>query len=1085
MGEPPTSSAGQLFLVEIGEPEELHHHAGSSSDESDEEAVPPTDGSAGLPNVPAFEPGTEEVSLSTAAPYTELAYQVFTRPKARGRGKPQFQDLDAMSFEEGRHRLIHVDLIHPYHKNLQAGYKLFLLTRCYKTGFLCFQPVKSRAEVTNAFGAIAIEAGWHKLPYVVTIVSDGEPALVACIREACVRLCLAFSTTVPNRPNTNPAGSNAVKELRRKVNCGMLDASRHGNVLGGSYEAIFFQYYVNISNVLANRTDPRLRSPFELIYGIPPVFDVLPIGQPCYMPLTAEGRRAHILRHGRAGAYTAEPCLYLGKSRGHHRALTLRGTSRCGTLSVDLTGVLGVFPGTTAVAAGTASSAAINVAATEAPTSADAAQRAINALQTASGALLTSADHSLVIKAGKKKSGKEYIQQRCDKVIGMTVAQALQQYFPNSAGVLVPYRRCDYAYDLECQRICVEVPAPVTPADLTVSEAECIHNAVMMALVHEDSSELYNMAEPERRVYVAEQGNIVRQQDLSWKQFLAPGHPRRADVIAAYNKELDSIINLGVMVEIQPGTARYAEALVSPATTVCKVLLGAKRDLTVKVRIVVRGDMENKEYTDGIDFNYYACTASWTALRMLILQSGMHVLEPGQTEADWILTTSCDVETAFCQSHDFGDGVQRTLKVKSPVDGVCRYYDQLKPLYGSCSAPRRWQDTIAEFLTLPISEGGPGLVRGHNAPAVYHRKPHSDLGALTLVIYVDDILLFGKKADQLAFYIILKRKFKCKEVKWLTKESPLDHLGVTLYKDDDYIWMSMENYITNMLMILNMPDCIPMYVPFVGAITDMKELCADRRMFVTKAVGMLNWLSQTVRGEIRFALSRISQHLAKPNQGMFDAVVRLLRYLATTRKLALRQELNRHVEWQFYCDSDMAGNAEPGNKRRSQLGYIGTRGQGLMICSSRVSSVQFGEAAKPVGVPSALPPVTANAALTEEHVANSSAEAEIYSLGTFANEILALSYVAEEAGIPFPRPAVIHVDNAAALAFSKQAQYAGRSKLRHIDCKQQWVQVLRDSNLIQCVHVSTEFNTADIMTKPLDTSTFERHRDAFLHWCPH
>ena len=138
---------------------------------------------------------------------------------------------------------------------------------------------------------------------------------------------------------------------------------------------------------------------------------------------------------------------------------------------------------------------------------------------------------------------------------------------------------------------------------------------------------------------------------------------------------------------------------------------------------------------------------------------------------------------------------------------------------------------------------------------------------MTLVIYVDDILLFGKKADQLAFYIILKRKFKCKEVKWLTKESPLDHLGVTLYKDDEYIWMSMENYITNMLMILNMPDCIPMYVPFVGAITDMKELCADRRMFVTKAVGMLNWLSQTARGEIRFALSRISQHLAKPNQG--------------------------------------------------------------------------------------------------------------------------------------------------------------------------------------------------------------------------
>ena len=89
-----------------------------------------------------------------------------------------------------------------------------------------------------------------------------------------------------------------MKELRRKVNCGTLDASRHGNVLGGSYEAIFLQYYVNVSNMLANRTDPRLRSPFELICGIAPVFDLLPLGQPGYMPLTAEGRRAHILRHG-------------------------------------------------------------------------------------------------------------------------------------------------------------------------------------------------------------------------------------------------------------------------------------------------------------------------------------------------------------------------------------------------------------------------------------------------------------------------------------------------------------------------------------------------------------------------------------------------------------------------------------------------------------------------------------------------------------------------------------------------------------------------------------------------------------------
>jgi hypothetical protein len=107
-----------------------------------------------------------------------------------------------------------------------------------------------------------------------------------------------------------------------------------------------------------------------------------------------------------------EPVIYLGKSRGHHRALTLRGTSRSGTLSVDLNGTLGVFPGTDIVTTDKNTQAAEPALDDEAPMPADAEQRARATLQSAAGALLTSAGHSLVIKAGKKSS-KPYIQQRC------------------------------------------------------------------------------------------------------------------------------------------------------------------------------------------------------------------------------------------------------------------------------------------------------------------------------------------------------------------------------------------------------------------------------------------------------------------------------------------------------------------------------------------------------------------------------------------------------------------------------------------------------------------------------------------------
>ena len=236
---------------------------------------------------------------------------------------------------------------------------------------------------------------------------------------------------------------------------------------------------------------------------------------------------------------------------------------------------------------------------------------------------------------------------------------------------------------------------------------------------------------------------------------------------------------------------------------------------------------------------------------------------------------------------------------------------------------------------------------------------------------------------------------------------------------------------------------------------------------------------------IGYAASRIAQHAAAPTNGAYEALVKLVRYCASTPKLAIRQDLNVHVGWQLFSDSDMAGNAEPGNKRRSQLGYVAMLGSAPITWSSKVSSVQFGPAALPAGFLSEHPPVTAHRDIKGEHVATSSAEAETYACALFANEVLALSYIAEEAGLSFPKPAVIQVDNMAAIAFSKQAQFSGRSKLRHVDCRQQWLQTLRDSNIVKCVHVSSEFNKADIFTKALDTETFVRLRDTMLFHCPH
>ena len=81
-------------------------------------------------------------------------------------------------------------------------------------------------------------------------------------------------------------------------------------------------------------------------------------------------------------------------------------------------------------------------------------------------------------------------------------------------------------------------------------------------------------------------------------------------------------------------------------------------------------------------------------------------------------------------------------------------------------------------------------------------------------------------------------------------------------------------------------------------------------------------------------------------------------------------------------------------------------------------------------------------------------------------------------GFRFPQPIELRVDNAAAVVFS-QGQ-TRRSKMRHIDARQSWVEALRDDNIVKFKWVPTKDNLSDIGTKLLDIQTFERLRGELM-----
>jgi hypothetical protein len=322
-------------------------------------------------------------------------------------------------------------------------------------------------------------------------VPDGEPALYAEIAKACYRLGMSVSTSVPGKPQSNRAGSNLTRRLRRMVDCGLADASKHARNIDGSFEAYAWAWAVDVYNILSNPNDIDNRSPYEFANDLQPVFRGAPFGTPGYMHLSANGRRAHINRNGRPGMTCSEPILWLGFFRGHHHVLTTRGTRRSGPVCLDFKLPLGLFPGEQPDVE------KLRASEKRAPRVA-----AVSPEDRAAVNLFTAADASCKLVAGHKRPNKQYIAARCDSMLGLTLRDALHRTFVTESGTVLPYRRKDLDYDLERGYLRVEVIPPDVPGEeITLEQVAAIHSVAMLALVDEPDSEVYAMDTTERAAH--------------------------------------------------------------------------------------------------------------------------------------------------------------------------------------------------------------------------------------------------------------------------------------------------------------------------------------------------------------------------------------------------------------------------------------------------------------------------------------------------------------------------------------------------------------------------------------------------------
>ena len=316
----------------------------------------------------------------------------------------------------------------------------------------------------------------------------------------------------------------------------------------------------------------------------------------------------------------------------------------------------------------------------------------------------------------------------------------------------------------------------------------------------------------------------------------------------------------------------------------------------------------------------------------------------------------------------------------------------------------------------------------------------------------------------------------CKDAEWLNPGGELDCLGMQLFQTDGYIGYYHQKYIEKTLQILKLDESKQTCRTPICKEIDIGSmpLTGEKLRLYPTAVGSFGWMANTCRPDIAHAHSRMSQHLSKPTESAWEAVVRCCNYLRGTIDLCIAASTysqDRDIdtfnhndsdhEWEFYCDSDFAGNTEEQNNRRSQNGFIALLNGAPVVWGSKVSSVAF-----------------AHPDIGEAHPVISSGAAEVYAASNAIFEFLHLSYTADEMGIPFPKPIKMQVDNKTTIAFADNTAF--KTKLKHIDVRQKWVKTLRNKDILVTQHVSSQDSLADIFTKILDADTFGRLRDRIM-----
>jgi hypothetical protein len=259
-------------------------------------------------------------------------------------------------------------------------------------------------------------------------------------------------------------------------------------------------------------------------------------------------------------------------------------------------------------------------------------------------------------------------------------------------------------------------------------------------------------------------------------------------------------------------------------------------------------------------------------------------------------------------------------------------------------------------------------------------------------------------------------------------------------------FLSQERYAEDILDRAAMSNCKSATTPIdtkpkVSSSTGVEVPDAS---FYRSIAGALQYLTLT-RPDIAYVVGQICLHMHSPRDVHWNLVKRLLRYIKGTSGHGLVLHASSTTDIAAYSDADWAGCPDT---RRSTSGFCVYLGSSLISWSSK----------------------------RQPTVSRSSAEAEYRSVANTVAECCWLRQLLGELHCPIDKATVVFCDNVSAVYLSANPVHHRRTK--HIELDIHFVREKVALGQFRVVHVPTNDQLADIMTKGLPTSSFEKFRSS-------